>query len=74
MGEDWLGPVLAIRKYCVYHELALLWEYSPAPVPTDSTVTVAVVLTGGIANTTKDVPDARFLLGREADRAGAVPL
>jgi uncharacterized SAM-binding protein YcdF (DUF218 family) len=52
------------------NELALQWECPPAPVPTDSTVTVAVVLTGGMVNTSKDVPDARFLLGREADRAG----
>lgn len=70
LGIFWLfgNPVLT-------NELALQWEYpiqerTPAPVLTNPTVTVAVVLTGGIANTMKDVPDARFLLGREADRAG----
>lgn len=65
LGLFWLSgnPVLT-------NELALLWEFRPAPVPADTTLNVAVVLTGGIVNTTKDVPDARFLLGREADRAG----
>ena len=52
------------------NELALRWEYTPAPLPTDSTLTVAVLLTGGMINANKDVPDGRFLLGREADRAG----
>ena len=52
------------------NELQLWWEYPPAPVPTDSTLTVAVLLTGGMVNTMKQVPDPRFLLGREADRAG----
>lgn len=52
------------------NELALQWEYPPAPVPTDAPNRVAVLLTGGMVNTMKEVPDNRFLLGREADRAG----
>lgn len=52
------------------NELALQWEYAPRRVPTNSASTVAVLLTGGMANIGKDVPDRRFLLGREADRAG----
>lgn len=52
------------------NELALAWEYPPAPVPADSTARFAVVLTGGMTNGETAVPDTRFLLDREADRAG----
>ncbi|MBC3787271.1 YdcF family protein [Spirosoma utsteinense] len=52
------------------NELALQWEYAPSRVSADSGRTIAVVLTGGMANIGKDVPGERFLLGREADRAG----
>lgn len=52
------------------NELGLWWEYPPAKVPTDSTEKVAVVLTGGIISGMKETPDQRFLLSREADRAG----
>ena len=77
LGIFWLfgNPVLT-------NELALWWEY-PVPneitpasarqkafLPADSTSTVAVLLTGGMINVSKDVPPGRFLLGREADRAG----
>lgn len=65
-----LGIFWLFGNSALTNELALRWEYAPAPVPTDSAVAVAVVLTGGIINTLKDVPDARFLLGREGDRAG----
>ncbi len=63
------------------NELALWWEYpiqTIAPAQTDSTVSVAVLLTGGMINGMKEMPvstqshtpDTRFLLGHEADRAG----
>lgn len=65
-----LGVFWVFGNAAFVNELALQWEYPPMSVPTDSTVSVAVVLTGGMANTSKDIPDARFLLGREADRAG----
>ena len=67
LGLFWLfgNPALT-------NELALLWEYKTAPVPADSTAIVAVVLTGGMVNLTKDLPADRFLLGREADRIGQV--
>ena len=69
-----VGAGLAIFWFfgnsALMNELALRWEYPPAPLPADSTTTVAVLLTGGMTNPNKDVPDGRFLLGREADRAG----
>lgn len=79
LGVFWLfsNPVLT-------NELALWWEYpvtneitvvstrQKASSPADSTPTVAVLLTGGMVNVSKDVPNGRFLLGREADRAGQV--
>ncbi|QJW91096.1 YdcF family protein [Spirosoma taeanense] len=52
------------------NELALFWEYAPAPVPARSPNSVAVVLTGGMMSVSKQVPDNRFLLDAEADRAG----
>jgi len=52
------------------NELALAWEYPPTSVPTDSSARIAVVLTGGMTNGETAVPDSRFLLDREADRAG----
>ncbi|WP_020600235.1 YdcF family protein [Spirosoma panaciterrae] len=62
------------------NELALWWEYPIQKVPaapTDSTKRVAVVLTGGMINGRKEIPDAKtdpahtlqFMLWREADRA-----
>lgn len=65
-----LGIFWLFGNSVLTNELALRWEYDPAPVPTDSTVAVAVLLTGGIIHTLKDLPDDRFLLGREGDRAG----
>ncbi|SFC75130.1 YdcF family protein [Spirosoma endophyticum] len=63
------------------NELASWWEYppqKPPAVPADSSVQIAVLLTGGMVNGMKEIPVAtpgsttngRFLLGREADRAG----
>ncbi len=52
------------------NELALWWEYPPAAIPRDSVSRVAIVLTGGMTNAEKPTPDRRFLLDREADRAG----
>lgn len=52
------------------NEWALFWEYPPAPVPADSVTKVAIVLTGGMINVSKETSDRRFLLNREADRAG----
>lgn len=63
------------------NELALWWEYPiqpNLPASTDSTNRIAVVLTGSLINTLKEVPPSvqtkygvsRFLLGREIDRAG----
>lgn len=58
------------------NELALRWEYPVQVVPADSSVRVAVLLTGGMVNAIMKIPDDsqqvtnRFLLGREADRAG----
>lgn len=52
------------------NELALWLEYPPAPVPAGPARRVAVVLTGGLVNDRKPVPDDRFLLASEIDRAG----
>lgn len=58
------------------NELALWWEYPIQPAPADSSVRVAVLLTGGMVNGVKEIPGDkqqradRFLLSREADRAG----
>lgn len=63
------------------NELALWWEYPIQPnlaASTDSTHRIAVVLTGSLINSLKEVPasvpttygTSRFLLGREIDRAG----
>ncbi len=71
----WLIAV-GLAIFCLFgnsaltNELALAWEYPPAPVPADSSARVAVLLTGGMVNTTTGVPDGRFLLGPQADRAG----
>ncbi|UHG92470.1 YdcF family protein [Spirosoma oryzicola] len=51
------------------NELALWWEYPPTSLAADSTKRVAIVLTGGMINGSKETPDHRFLLNREADRA-----
>ncbi|AKD53933.1 YdcF family protein [Spirosoma radiotolerans] len=63
------------------NELALWWEYPIQPnlaASTDSSNRIAVVLTGSLINSLKEVPasvptkygPSRFLLGREIDRAG----
>ncbi|MDB5240443.1 MAG: YdcF family protein [Spirosoma sp.] len=57
------------------NELGLQWEYpiqeiSSAQRVADSGVSIAVLLTGGMVNTSKEVSAGRFLLGHEADRAG----
>lgn len=63
-----LGMFWLLGNPALTNELALWWEYPPAPA--SPTTTVAVLLTGGVVNATKDVPAGRFLLGRESDRAG----
>ncbi len=65
-----LGIFWLFGNTFLVNELALAWEYPPAPVPTDSSARFAVVLTGGMTNGETAVPDSRFLLEREADRAG----
>jgi len=57
------------------NELTLLWEYPIQKITTrrgtvDVGVPIAVLLTGGMVNISKDVAADRFLLGHEADRAG----
>ncbi|GAB3690879.1 YdcF family protein [Spirosoma flavus] len=71
-----LGIFVLAGNSFLTNELALLWEYPiqrNSIIRNDSTIHVAVVLTGGIINTMKEIPDNgsehRFLLGREADRA-----
>lgn len=64
-----LGIFWLFGNAFLVNEVALLWEYPPAPVPTDSTQQIAVVLTGGMIDSGTPVPDRRFLLDREADRA-----
>ena len=64
------------------NELALWWEYPVQPdiaARTDSTERVAVLLTGAMTNSLKEMPLVpqqrtvpRYLLGREADRAAQV--
>lgn len=70
-----LGIFYLFGNSFLINELALWWEYPvPQTMPTrqsvDSTQAIAVVLTGGMVNVARDVPDGHFLLGREADRAG----
>ncbi|GAB3540752.1 YdcF family protein [Spirosoma fluminis] len=74
-----IGVALGVFWICgngfLTNELALWWEYPPAGKPADSTATVAVLLTGGMINVMKAVPsqgpaDRRYVLDREADRAG----
>ena len=63
------------------NELALWWEYPVQIAPTapvDSSGRIAILLTGGMMNGMNELPvsadtqatNGRFLLGREADRAG----
>lgn len=82
----WIGLALGIffvfGNFFLMNELALLWEYpiqaNLAQNATDSTGRVGVLLTGGMINGMKEIPVEtshpnqlnRFLLGREADRAG----
>ncbi|MFD2569948.1 YdcF family protein [Spirosoma soli] len=69
-----LGIFWLFSNAFLTNELALAWEYAPAPKPVDSTLSVAVLLTGGMINVMKEMPapdkSSRFLLDREADRAG----
>ncbi|WP_420149672.1 YdcF family protein [Spirosoma sp.] len=74
-----LGIFWLLGNPFLMNELALWWEYPiqvDLPVPTGSSARIAVVLTGGMTNARKEVPgskrerNARFNLGREADRAG----
>lgn len=74
-----IGGALAVFWVCgnafLTNELALLWEYPPVGKPMDSTATIAVLLTGGMINVMKELPetnksDKRYVLDREADRAG----
>ncbi len=65
-----LGVFWVFGNSFLTNELALWWEESPAPKPTEVESVVAVVLTGGMMNVQKDVPVGRFLLNQEADRAG----
>lgn len=69
-----LGVFWLFGNAFLVNEALLAWEYPPAPVPTNSTG-VAVVLTGGMVNVDKELPASpadrdRYVLGREADRAG----
>ncbi|GAB4039604.1 YdcF family protein [Spirosoma gilvum] len=74
-----LGVFWVFGNPFLMNELALWWEYPIQKVPvatTDSTIRVAVVLTGGMMNGRKEIPDAKtdpthtlqFMLWREADR------
>ena len=72
-----LGVFWLFGNPFLMNELALWWEcpiQANLPVHADSSTRIAVVLTGGMANSGKEIPDDkrndRFLLGREADRAG----
>ena len=71
-----LGLFWVLGNPFLINELALWWEYPSQAIPADSTVRVAVVLTGGMVNSSKEILDShqrptnRYLLGREADRAG----
>jgi uncharacterized SAM-binding protein YcdF (DUF218 family) len=70
-----LGVFWIFGNAFLTNELALLWEYPPAVKPTGSTATIAVLLTGGMINVMQEVPslgksDNRYVLAREADRAG----
>ncbi|UFH56393.1 YdcF family protein [Spirosoma sp. KNUC1025] len=81
--RQWIGIALGIfwvfGNPFLVNELALWWEYPivvSVPAPADSSVQVGVLLTGGMALARKEIPADgrrpadRFLLGREADRAG----
>ena len=74
-----LGVMWLFGNSFLVNELALVWEYpiqADVPATTDSSARVAVLLTGGMVNAMKAIPEGgknhsnRFLLGREADRAG----
>lgn len=60
---------------CLVNELARIWEVNGSEEPRpralgDTTVTVAVVLTGGLTNTQLRVTPDRPMLALEADRLG----
>ena len=76
-----LGIFWLFGNSVLINELAWWWEYpvqADIPKAADSTSRVAVLLTGGMINGMKEIPvstqaqnqTTRFLLGREADRAG----
>lgn len=65
-----LGILLLTANPFLANELARWWEVAPQRLPTDTTVRVAVVLTGGIVETDLPVSAQRPLLGPQADRAG----
>jgi uncharacterized SAM-binding protein YcdF (DUF218 family) len=76
-----LGIFWLLGNSVLVNELAWWWEYpiqAGIPKTADSSNRVAVLLTGGMINGMKEFPrsqksqldTARFLLGREADRAG----
>ncbi|MFD2937219.1 YdcF family protein [Spirosoma flavum] len=75
-----LGVFWLFGNPFLMNELALWWEYPIQPKPfvsTNSVERVAILLTGGMSNAMKEIPasltqatNPRFLLGREADRAG----
>ncbi|GAB2562862.1 YdcF family protein [Spirosoma areae] len=74
-----LGIFWLFGNSFLMNELALWWEYpiqADSAVPADSTQRVAIILTGGMINSQKAIPGQtrrttnRFLLSREADRAG----
>ncbi|WP_375446900.1 YdcF family protein [uncultured Fibrella sp.] len=70
-----LGLFWLLGNSFLVNELAGLWEMTgneqPAPrLSTDTTQTVAVVLTGGLTNTQVRVTPARPMLALQADRLG----
>ncbi len=71
-----LGVFWVLGNQFLINELALWWEYPSQAIPADSSAQVAVVLTGGMINSGKEILDShqkptdRYLLGREADRVG----
>ncbi|RYF77700.1 MAG: YdcF family protein [Cytophagaceae bacterium] len=70
-----LGLFWLLGNSFLVNELAGLWEVNPASAPaprtlSDTTVTVAVVLTGGLTNSQFRVTPARPMLALQADRLG----
>ena len=70
-----LGLFWLLGNSFFVNELAQVWEANPQSpfairTPTDTTLTVAVVLTGGLTDTRLPVLPTRPLLGMQADRLG----